>query len=87
MTRILTVAALAASCIALTAGAASASDSMLKSGDDVKAIEQDRLRQQQQEQQSGRSATEKPTGTETGAPVSGAEKEKNLLQGVDPAVK
>jgi hypothetical protein len=86
MTRILTAAALAASCAMLAAGAAYAGDSMLKSGDEVKQIEQDRQRLQQ-EQQSGRSATEKPTTTETGAPISPAEKEKNMLQGVDPAVK
>jgi len=70
----------------LAAGAAYAGDSMLKSGEEVKQIEQDRLRQQQ-EQQSGRSAAEKPAVNETGAPISSEQKERNLLQGVDPAVK
>lgn len=85
MTRILTAAALA-SCAMLAAGTAYAGDSMLKSGDEVKQIEQDRQRLQQ-EQQSGRSATEKPATGETGAPTSPEQKERNLLQGVDPAVK
>lgn len=80
-------AAFVVSAFALPGAAYASGDDMLKSGDNVKAIEQDRIRQQEMQggAQTGRSATE-PT-TEGGAPLGGKQKEENVLEGVDPAVK
>ena len=76
------------SALALPSLAYASGDSVLKPGDAVKEIEADRERQQQMQQdgsQSGRSATQ-PT-TEGGAPIDGKEKQENVLEGVDPAVR
>lgn len=77
----------AVSALTLSAGAAYAGSTQ-SSGDLVKAISEDRARQEGGVLQTGRASAGGQDGPaiEHGAPSDGREKEHNMLQGVDPAV-